>query len=552
MRNIKKLICILLIAVFAIALSMAQGNRFEAETAVLSGNTLTIQNSIPGYSGTGYVGRFENEGDKITFQFNLNESLSYRLYVGYAAPFGDKINNIEINGNRGQMQFPGQGNNFRESLFGKIRLKNGQNTVVISKSWGWFYVDYIRIELNTDPDVQFEISDRLVTPEPAEFANREFKYLLDNFQKNIHSGVMDTKDAEWLKANTGKYPALLGVDLMNHTRYYSWYDKNILVREATDWYTNHGLVAVCWHWRDPLRKTEEFYTDKTTFDVSKITDTLSEEYRSMLSDIDLVAPYLKALQDARIPVLFRPLHEAAGKWFWWGAKGPEPCKSLWKLIFNRLTGYHQLNNLIWVWTTDTQADNQSWYPGDEWVDILGADIYAPNGDFGSQVLTFEKIKEDFKGKKLITLSENGVMPDPDHLQSDLAGWSWFMTWYGHFVRDANINPLSYWQKILNHPYVITRDEMPDRTSGSSIDDKPDNPGPVYSVFRNSTDNQLMIQSSDATRTYDIYVYDLTGRLHFHSLENTGNLSVAVDRIDHGIYLVKLVSGKTCENFKVIL
>jgi len=175
----------------------------------------------------------------------------------------------------------------------------------------------------------------------------------------------------------------------------------------------------------------------------------------MVRDIDIVSGYIKQLQDSAVPFLFRPLHEASGKWFWWGAKGPEPCKALWKLMFNRMVNYHGLKNMIWVWTTDTKSDNMSWYPGDAYVDILGVDIYAANGDLGSQVLTYNKIKEDFQGKKLITLSENGPVPDPDNLVTDKANWSWFMTWYGDFVHDPAINSLSHWQKVMNHSYVIT-------------------------------------------------------------------------------------------------
>ena len=133
---------------------------------------------------------------------------------------------------------------------------------------------------------------------------------------------------------------------MNHTRNYSWFDKSVLVTEAGNWYNQNGLVTICWHWRDPLRTTEEFYTSNTTFDVSKIDITTSPEYQAMVADIDIVAGYLKQLDNEKIPVLFRPLHEASGGWFWWGAKGPGPCKTLWRLMYDRLVNYHKLKNLI--------------------------------------------------------------------------------------------------------------------------------------------------------------------------------------------------------------
>jgi hypothetical protein len=439
-----------------------QGIKYEAEAGILTG-ALSIQSSQQGFSGTGYVGRFENDGDKVAFSINISEAGSYKIYIGFAAPYGDKINNVVINGNTIEVAFPNS-STFREVLAGKISLGSGSNSLSVNKSWGWFLLDYIRIEPNTDPVVVVKIPYQLVTASSMVETRRLFNYLMDNFGKNIHSGTMSLngiEEAEWLYSRTGKYPALIGLDFMNHTRNWSWYDKTILVNEARKWYKRNGLVAVCWHWRDPLRITDEFYTDKTSFDVSKISDPTSAEYNAMVSDIDIVSDYIKQLQDSAIPFIFRPLHEASGKWFWWGAKGPEPCKALWRFMYNRMVNYHGLKNMIWVWTTDAKADNMSWYPGDEYVDILGVDIYAANGDFGSQVLTYNKIKDDFKGNKLITLSENGPVPDPDLLVADKSQWSWFMTWYGTFVRDPAINPLSQWQKVMNHKYVITLDEMPD-------------------------------------------------------------------------------------------
>ena len=473
---------ILYISIYLISLIMcpailqAQGSRYEAENGVLTGTM--VESSVAGYSGTGYVNGFDNDGDKVTVTFTLPQAGNYNIYVGYAGPFGDKKNILSVNGNNTEMSFPGSAG-FREAAYGKTTLKAGSNTLSIIKSWGWFLVDYFRTEPNTDPEITVQIPYELVTPLPAERTRRLWSYLLDSFTQNIHSGAMSLnakEEAEWLFTQTGKYPALIGLDFMNHTRNYSWFDKSIVVNEARNWYNRNGLVAICWHWRDPLRINDEFYTANTTFDVSKITQTTSAEYQAMLADIDIIAGYLKQLNDENIPVLFRPLHEASGRWFWWGAKGPEPCKTLWRLMFDRLVNYHGLKNLIWVWTTDAASDNLDWYPGDEYVDILGADIYAADGDFSSQILTYNAIKDKFQGKKMITLSENGPVPDPDNLLNDKAHWSWFMPWYGNFIRDGIKNPLTHWQKVMNHVYVITLDEMPD-LKNYPLSDQPD-----YSMY----------------------------------------------------------------------
>jgi hypothetical protein len=450
---------------------LAQGTVYEAEDGTLNGS-VSVQSSVAGYSGTGYAGRFENDGDKVTVTFVLAQEGYYNIYIGYAGPYGDKENILSINGNNIGMSFPAT-SAFTEAAYGRAWLKEGGNSIAIIKSWGWFLVDYIRIEFSSEPAVTVQIPYDLATPAPLNATRRLWSYLIDTFTRKIHSGAMSlnaTEEADWIYSQTGKYPALTGLDFMNHTRNYSWFDKSVLVNKAEDWYGLNGLVAICWHWRDPSRATDEFYTTGTTFDVSKITEPTSPEYQSMLGDIDIIAGYLKQLNSKDIPVLFRPLHEAAGGWFWWGAKGPEPCKALWRIMFDRLVNHHNLKNLIWVWTTDTGTDNLDWYPGDEYVDILGADIYTSDGDFSSQILTYDAIKDRFQGKKMITLSENGPVPDPDNLVADNSHWSWFMPWYGDFIRDGITNPLSHWQKVMNHDYVITLDEMPDLKSYRIIGD----------------------------------------------------------------------------------
>ena len=66
-------------------------------------------------------------------------------------------------------------------------------------------------------------------------------------------------------------------------------------------------------------------------------------------------------------------------------------------MFDRLVNYHELNNLIWVWTTNTNSDALDWYPGHEYVDVIGMDIYPGENQHGSQYIEFNKVKEIFEG-----------------------------------------------------------------------------------------------------------------------------------------------------------
>ena len=310
------------------------------------------------------------------------------------------------------------------------------------------------------PPPRFTINSSLVTPGATLQAVNLYNFLKNNYDKKIISGVMTLNsfdETTWLKNNTGKEPAIIGLDFMHCNRNYNWYDNEQPIKDAKTWWDRNGIPVLVWHWRDPSRLTEAFYTSQTSFDVNKINDPASPEYNAMISDIDFVAGLLKTLQTQNVPVIWRPLHEAAGGWFWWGAKGAAPCKKLYQLMYDRMVNYHGLKNLIWMWTREPNDD--AWYPGDQYIDIVGRDIYQ-TGNHSSQIAEFNAMNTLYATKKMVTISECGSMPDVDNLVADKAAWSWFMPWYGDFTRNSTHNPLNLWQKMFASSYVITLDEMP--------------------------------------------------------------------------------------------
>ena len=100
--------------------------------------------------------------------------------------------------------------------------------------------------------------------------------------------------------------------------------------------------------------------------------TIPMEAWYLIRDIDAISEQLKILQDNNVTVLWRPLHEASGGWFWWGCRGKDAYQWLWNLMYERQTHYHKLNNLIWVWN----GQDPDWYVGDDRCDIIGEDVYA--------------------------------------------------------------------------------------------------------------------------------------------------------------------------------
>jgi mannan endo-1,4-beta-mannosidase len=166
--------------------------------------------------------------------------------------------------------------------------------------------------------------------------------------------------------------------------------------------------------------------------------------------MDAIAVQLKKFSDAGIPVLWRPLHEADGGWFWWGAKGPKPFKALWRLFYHRLTDEHQLHNLIWVYS----GEKPDWYPGNDVVDIIGVDAYPKEpGDL--LLPKWQKLQARFKGKKLVALTEFGGVPEVERMQAASVWWAYFVSWNGttKSVPDATV------ARVYHAPSVITVDQI---------------------------------------------------------------------------------------------
>ncbi|HET7625960.1 MAG TPA: glycosyl hydrolase [Verrucomicrobiae bacterium] len=311
-------------------------------------------------------------------------------------------------------------------------------------------------------------ANTLVTPNASPEACSLFSFFNDTYGKKVISGQQDgwrgtnrfSFELDYIKKMTGKLPALIGMDLSGYTRPDSRAGtQHQIVEEATDWYRNrNGIVTLCWHWLDPIEH-KAIYTKDTSFDLSRGVTEGTPEHAAILRDLDKIAAELKLLRDAHVPVLWRPLHEANGRWFWWGAQGPEPFKKLWRMMYERFTDYHKLNNLIWVFSPGAAIDLADWYPGDSYVDIIGPDHYPMNGNHDPAADIFNELVAFTHGIKLVALGENGPIPDPARMMSEKAGWLYFSTWSGSTLTGRNTK--EQLAKDFNNPYVLNLADLPD-------------------------------------------------------------------------------------------
>lgn len=361
-------------------------------------------------------------------------------------------------------------------------------------------------------EITSELSDKNATENTVHL----YKFLKDMYGKKVITGIMENawNDSflmlEKANSETGKYPALMGFDFMNYTSLgYAarnkqtdrainfWNGKNYGNSIISD---NHGIVSFMWHWRDPMApkgKTGEFYAEKTDFRIpyDTVTDTWktdSAEYKEIIADFDAVAKELLKLQNADVPVLWRPMHEAAGNvglynksgkaWFWWGAGNStekavatnedicgECYVALWKLMYDYFVETKGIHNLIWVWN----GQNAKFYPGSEYVDIIGNDIYNSPKNYSSNKAGYSKAC-GWDETKIVALTECGVMPSMKNIEKDGAWWSWFMVWNdgknekcdaeGQFWYGEKYNTSEHKIEVFNSDIAITLDELPDITT----------------------------------------------------------------------------------------
>jgi len=437
---------------------------YEAETATLTADA-SVSISLAGYTGTGFV---NTNGGNVSFTVQAPQSGYYDVTLRYSTSNSKKSNDLYVDGTKIVTLDFSAVNTWTTLAAGRLKLSAGAHTVSIVKNWGWMLLDNITVAYYGTTLTPFNIVAGLVTPNPTKEAVNLYNFLKASFGTKVLSGTTSNNsnsndEATWVYQQTGKWPALACFDFINHPWVnQNWIDYAAPLRNGKEYWGNNGIVNLMWHWRDPLsvNKSGAFYTADTNFDVSKVTDPTSAEYKAMIADIDLISTYLQQFKDANIPVIWRPLHESSGGWFWWGAKGAAPCKALWKLMYDRMVNVHGLNNLIWVWTTDVAGDALDWYPGDNYVDIVGMDIYPGDNQHGSQYFSFNKVKDLFGGRKLITLSECGSAPDPALMKENGDMWSWFMPWCGDYTRLDKNNGASWWNKYFTYDFVVTRDKMP--------------------------------------------------------------------------------------------
>jgi len=431
----------------------------EAETGNLTG--LEISNSRNGYSGAGYITGFNTEGDQAIWILDISKPGYYQVdFTGWAGGHKEQfffVNNEMV----GKVVFEASAG-FEKISYGKILLNQGTNTLKFSHDWGWVDLDKLTLTYAPIEPHTYHLTNSLRTPQPATNSEKLYAYLQS--QWGLHTLSGQTFFWDELVDIAKKTPVIRSFDFQNYSNHNPWGQGSTVLEGWDDGTTQSildwndaskgcGITSIQWHWLSPTGGSlgqQTFYTKNTPFDVRQALIAGTPEHSATLRDIDTIANQLKRLDSANIPILWRPLHEAGGKWFWWGAHGAAPALALYDTLYHRLTNVHGLKNLIWVWSTP----EEDWYPGNDKVDIFGYDSYPGDFNYTSQKIMFDKMWDITNGKRPLALSENGAIPDWTEAYAQDAKWLYFSGWNKRVTEQNNS---SHIQSMYSNPHVLTQD-----------------------------------------------------------------------------------------------
>jgi len=232
---------------------------------------------------------------------------------------------------------------------------------------------YLPVDSNATSETQTLFTNLASLANSSQFAfGQEFPL---SYQLNSVSYDLNTSDA---KDVTGDHPAVYGID-PHYMLYKTPAERQLHIDEAKHAYDNGSVVTFDFHQQS--RSDHEIYFDDITTASDKslmydVVNNLNGSRDWFYSELDDVIDIIN--NDLGFPVVFRLFHEMDGDWFWWGTRATNHNPELYINLFRLATDYiKERSDLVLFGWTPNQKLNNSYYPGDTYVDVVGIDVYSP-------------------------------------------------------------------------------------------------------------------------------------------------------------------------------
>ena len=285
----------------------------------------------------------------------------------------------------------------------------------------------------------------------------------------------------------GDHPAVFGWDLghMGDPENIDGVPFEKMVTWAIAAYERGGINTYSWHMRN-------YAVGGTSWDTDSCVEAclpggeINDLYLEKLDQAAAFFSSLKSGDGALIPVIFRPFHEMTGGWFWWGTRScsPEQYKEIFRYTIDYLRNEKGMHQLIIAYSTDifTSADQyMTFYPGDEYVDVMAFDDYhgLRNRESAKETILRLQIVDSLSTahRKLMAVSETGLETIPDaawftgvilstlnHSPSTRKA-SWILFWRNgrpdHFYAPyPGHSSVPDFEEFMDHQLMISLSELP--------------------------------------------------------------------------------------------
>ncbi len=400
----------------------------------------------------------------------------------------------------------------------------------------------------------------------------------------------------------GETPAIWGQD-MN-----SWYKSRTEQNWINTWNSNiqgfktahkrGQILQVNWHWQMPSSKVNGAYTrDAWGKDAARDVQMMTSQqwndivtpgtalYNTMIEDVDYhVVNFLKKIVDDKgkpIPIIFRPLHEIDGGWFWWTCTtDPTKTAKLFKIMQERVINFHGVHNLIWVYNPGVICNGGNWppyqnselprrkafYPGDAFCDITGIDLYdydpASRGTYSSTGKTYRDAFNMMKAiapDKMIALCEAEGLPNPEKCFTDpnYAPWLYCLPWFSDQYTDNTAGAardLCSWNKVqFKSSYVINAGDF----VITSAETFPSSGKTGFIIYPNPVTGdriKVKVPHENLNSEFQVSIMDVTGRnIQKTDLVALNNeLEINTNGLKSGIYFIRFQTASFRQVEKLLI
>ena len=229
-----------------------------------------------------------------------------------------------------------------------------------------------------------------------------------SFKLNALSYDLTTSDC---KDVTGDHPGVYGID-PHYMLYKSDTEKQLHIDEAKEAYQNGAVVTFDFHQQS--RTDNEIYMSEITSETDKtllydIVNNNNGARTWFYEELDAIIDIIN--NDLGFPVVWRLYHEMGGGWFWWGSEATYHSSDLYISFYQLAVDYikEKSDLVLFAWSPNYPLD-ESYYPGDAYVDIVGVDIYEPTkATLKSSLVNLSSFA--LEHNKIAVLAETGYRND---------------------------------------------------------------------------------------------------------------------------------------------